>query len=349
MKKERDEMTDLFRSALGDAELTVRDHFWEDLNQDVAVCEGRHRRILFFRVAAAASVLLVLAVSAATIWYVSPKEEIGEAFSQLAVVTGEGGQLDGDVVKQKITPIQAQPILQTPAPKPVSLLAQHPDEDDDSISVTVSMSFSFSAVSSTQRRANKDGQEGLWQAGGNTGTAIVQEEKEQRSPVIKDPVHKMRPWSVKAAIGTALPAGDGKYKMPFTVGVTVEKKLNRRLGVETGLLYSRLHSDKTLHYLGIPVKLNVTLAETRKFDLYASIGGVADKCIAGLSDVGFGSEPIQLAATAGVGVNYKLNHKIALFAEPGVTHHFKTDSQTETVRTKRPTNFNLICGVRMTY
>lgn len=35
--------------------------------------------------------------------------------------------------------------------------------------------------------------------------------------------------------------------------------------------------------------------------------------------------------------------------EPTVSHHFDTDSQTKTLRTERPTNLNLLCGVRMTY
>lgn len=86
-------------------------------------------------------------------------------------------------------------------------------------------------------------------------------------------------------------------------------------------MYSNLRAEQNLHYLGIPVKLNVTLAETPKFDLYASVGGVADKCIAGAPDNSFKNEPVQLALTAGVGMNYKINDKLALFAEPGVTHH----------------------------
>lgn len=106
---------------------------------------------------------------------------------------------------------------------------------------------------------------------------------------------------------------------------------------------------QNLHYLGIPVKLNITLAETPKLELYASVGGVADKCMAGAPDNDFRHEPVQLAVMAGVGVSYKVSDKIALFAEPGVSHHFKTDSKLETLRTARPTNFNLICGLRMTY
>ena len=94
---------------------------------------------------------------------------------------------------------------------------------------------------------------------------------------------KKRCWAVKAQVGMALPAEDGTYKIPVSAGVTVERKLNDYLGIETGLLYSNLRSaGQHLHYLGIPVRVNVTLVDTKKVDLYATVGGVADKCIAGL-------------------------------------------------------------------
>ena len=37
MKKENDEITDLFRTRLADAGMTVRDGFWEELSQDIPV------------------------------------------------------------------------------------------------------------------------------------------------------------------------------------------------------------------------------------------------------------------------------------------------------------------------
>mgnify|MGYP000394051975 FL=1 len=53
--------------------------------------------------------------------------------------------------------------------------------------------------------------------------------------------------------------------MPVSVGVTVERKLNDYLGIETGLLYSNLRSaGQHLHYLGIPVKINVTIVGYKK-------------------------------------------------------------------------------------
>ena len=37
MKKENDEITDLFRTRLADAGMAVRDGFWEELSQDIPV------------------------------------------------------------------------------------------------------------------------------------------------------------------------------------------------------------------------------------------------------------------------------------------------------------------------
>ncbi len=75
MKKENDEITDLFRTRLADAGMSVRDGFWEELSQEIPVACQHRRRILLFRVAAAASVLLVLAASSATFLYFSPKKK----------------------------------------------------------------------------------------------------------------------------------------------------------------------------------------------------------------------------------------------------------------------------------
>ena len=154
-------------------------------------------------------------------------------------------------------------------------------------------------------------------------------------------------WAFKAGIGTALPKGD--FGMPFTAGVSAERRLNKHFSLEAGLQYNRLDGDHTIHTLAVPVKLNAVLASNSKVDFYATLGGAAEKCIAGAEDNGFGAEPIQLSIAAGLGVRYKLNDRIALFAEPTVSHHFDTDSQTKTLRTERPTNLNLLCGVRMTY
>lgn len=353
MKRENDEITNLFRSRLGNAEMTVREGFWEELNRDVAVGSRQKRRVLFFRLTAAASVLLVLAASSAAFWFFSPKEEMEEAFTKIAV--SGVGSLDGDRVDQSFAPTHAEPVLQKPAPGKPALMAYQEEEEDDSVSVTVSLSFTFSATTTNNgyAREGTDRGDNLWKTGSGSGNDVISTVTDEPSAVasVLKKTEKKQTWAVKAAVGTALPAANGKFKMPVTAGLTVEKRLGKYFGIETGLAYTNLRSEgQGLHYLGVPVKVNMHLAESKKFDLYASVGGVADKCIAGApGGNSFKNEPVQLAVLAGVGVNYKINDRVALFAEPGVSHHFDTDSKLETVRTKRPTNFNLICGLRMTY
>lgn len=352
MKKENDEITDLFRSRLADAGMAVRDGFWEELSQDIPVACQHHRRLVLLRVAAAASVLLVLAASSATFWYFSPEKELEDAFTKIAVTNG--GQIDGDGIRVNQLPLPVEPVLPKPAPKSYGMLS-HYTEEEDSVSISFSMSFSFSSSSSTGsgNRYGKQNHNGYWQANSNNDNEVVSSQEDVQSNTDKlaqeSSVKKHR-WTIKAQLGTGLPADNGDYKMPISAGVTVERKLNDYLGIETGLLYSNLRSaGQQLHYLGIPVKVNLTLMDTKKVDLYATVGAVVDKCIAGAPDNSFKEEPVQLAITAGVGINYKINDRLALFAEPGVSHHFKTDSKLATVRTKRPTNFNLLCGLRMTY
>ena len=136
MKKENDEITDLFRTRLADAGMSVRDGFWEELSQEIPVACQHRRRILLFRVAAAASVLLVLAASSATFLYFSPKEEMEEAFTKIAVANG--GQLDGDGIRVNQLPLPVEPVLPKPAPKSYGMLSQYTEED--SLSITFSMS-----------------------------------------------------------------------------------------------------------------------------------------------------------------------------------------------------------------
>lgn len=350
MKRENDELTDLFRSRLSDAEITVRDGFWKDLNQDIILGQQKKRRLLFVRVAAAASILLVLAASSITFWYLSPQEEIGEAFNKIAVTNG--GIMDGDGVRANPLPIPVEPILHKPIHQWRGNTLSQVTEDDDSISITLSMSFSFSATATGgmfDQKKNIQRTGGLWQDEEELLAETTQGEQNTTTipPAKKE---KKRTWAIKAVAGTGLAAENTSYKMPVSAGITIEKSLNKYIGLETGVMYTNLRSEgQRLHYLGIPVKMNVTLAETRRLNFYASVGGVVDKCIAGAPDNSFKSEPVQLAITAGVGINYKINERIALFAEPGISHHFKTDSETPTVRTERPTNFNLLCGIRMTY
>lgn len=364
--RENDEITGLFRSRLAGAEMTVREDFWEGLQRDLpspAAAKGRKQLLLsprFYRVAAAASVVFVLGAASAAFWYFSPKEEIKEAFTQVAVLTPEGN-LNGDVVQESFPSIhQAKPVAQKPGTQhpvhgiPAGLTAQA--DEDESVSVHVSIRIT-QRVYGKQQPGNGYYNNGIPAGNGNYHSNAGHKDADvdrmpsssEEEPVKSVAVSPSKPrnWALKAGVGTSLPKGD--FNMPLTAGVSVERRLNKLFSLEAGLQYNRLEGDHTLHTLGVPVRLNMLLVGTPKVDFYAMVGGAAEKCIAGAPDNGFGAEPVQLSVAAGVGVRYKMNDRFALFAEPSVSHHFDTDSQTRTLRTERPTNLNLLCGVRMTY
>ena len=149
--KEKDEITGLFRSRLSGTEMTVRDGFWEQLQEDAASpAAGRKRAIVlspkYYRVAAAASVIFVLGAASAAFWYFSPKEEIKEAFTQVVASTPEGNW-DGDVVQESFPSIhQATPMVRNSGTKqpadgiPAGMTAQS-ETESESVSVRLSITI----------------------------------------------------------------------------------------------------------------------------------------------------------------------------------------------------------------
>lgn len=365
--KGNDEITGLFRDRLADTEMTVRDGFWEELQGGLSKIEQKQARLVFaprfYRVAAVASVALVLGAASAAFWYFSPKEEIQDAFTKVATYTPEGN-LNRDVVQEKFPSIheakQTPPQSGHKHPGQVSSAAALAanDEADESMSVTVSIRITQHVYGNQQGGNGMYGQNASAQnnrrvtdnsgdVASDTNSAAHSAGKTNSALANADAVCKPHNWALKAAVGTSLPKGD--WGMPFTTGISVERRLNKRFSLEAGLQYNLLDGIHKIHTLAVPVKANAVLASSSKVDFYATLGGAAEKCIAGAEDNGFGAEPIQLSVAGGLGIRYKLNDRIALFAEPTVSHHFATDSQTKTLRTERPTNFNLLCGVRMVY
>ncbi len=362
--RENDELTGLFRNRLSGAEMPVREGFWDELEGELSSASSKGRLFLspkFYRIAAAASIVFVLGVASAAFWYFSPKEEIKQAFTQVAAMTPEAN-LAGDVVQESFPSIhRVGPVAQTPDVKqtsgsgmPMRLAVQ---SDDESVSVHVSIRITqriYGNIGQSDEAFYGDGnplQVGTYHA--NTTHVDVgsdmnhNETVAEKTESVPAETRKKHDRAVKVAAGTSLPKGN--FHMPITTGISLETALSKYLSLEVGLQYNCLDGERILHTLGMPVKLNMRLANTPKIDLYAMVGGAAEKCIAGAPDNGFDAEPVQLSVAAGIGIRYKMSERFALFAEPSVSHHFDTDSPIRTLRTERPTNLNLLCGVRMTY
>ena len=345
--RENDEITNLFRSRLSQAEMPVRDDSWDKLSKGLAMA-SRRRHLIWMRVASSAAVLLVLLATSAAFWYLSPKEEMGEAFNHIA--TTGSGSLIGDQAYQSFSPIPPTPVVSHITPTPPSAMVYYQDMEEDSVMISVSFSFSITSVDEPEYSPYNP-HHAYWRASaGETNPYYQSESTAYVAAETSSSTKKEKKWTASVKGGITLPNKSICKKLPFTIGATVERKLNQFLGIETGVQYSHVPTDeRNLHYIGVPVKVNAKFVQTPKVDLYASAGGVAEKCISGAPSNNFKNEPIQLAVTAGIGANYKLNDRMALFVEPTVSHHFKTDSKQETTRTGRPTNLNVLCGVRMAF
>lgn len=352
MKKENDALTDLFRTHLEEMKMPVREDFWEKLQQDIPQALSRRRQIAY-RFSAAASVLLILAGASAALWYFAPEEEAERSFTQVAISTGTGGKAGKDaVVHEELSAIHASSASPVPAAlKPAAAMEEYPDED--AFSVSFSMSFSFSSSTSITDTSNgtANGYEGNASYAGGFDRGHTAQAAEEAAPAGSVKEKKHRTWSVGVfASGGLLDDRTRspravKHKRPLSAGLSVRKELSDRWGVESGFVYTHLQSDQSLHYVGIPVKADLNLYKNKRVNLYASAGGMVEKCVAG--DVK--PTPLQLSVNTALGVQYKLTDRLSLYAEPGLSYHFDDGSPVVTVRKKKPLNMNLLCGVRMSY
>lgn len=336
--------------------MEVNDGFWQTLQHDLPVARPQ-LRLRLYRVVAAASVLLTLGVASALFWYFSPKDEIQQAFTRVAALTpSPGNETVPDVTAiapaTVLHPVSAQRIVMSQPSDETMLIDTLKDIEEVSVRISVTI---------RQRRygtneANASGNRRSYAAShrsvayGDLLTDLEHGEDTDTSAAANRSLEQedSNPrWAFKTYIGSALPKGD--CHMPLVGGVSVERRLSKRLWLETGVQYTRQKCGRVLHTIGIPLKMNLQLAQHKRSTLYASVGGTAEKCVAGAADNSFLAEPVQLSLTAGLGVRYRLNDRFALFAEPSVTHHFDTDSSTKSLRSERPTNFGVLCGLRMTY
>lgn len=356
MKRENDEIADLFRSRLEFAEMPVRDGFWEVLEQEIPAMINRRKRIMY-RFAAAASVLLILAGASAAFWFLSPKEEIANAFTQVTIQTPSQATVGEDVIKPQYAPLSqaASPVVLKKAPASQVIPNLALEEEEELISVSFSMSFSFSSTIEGDVAEDHSGQQGqVSYAGGVEDQGTSSPRTKEKTLATSAQPDKSRGWAVGAWASTGLRAKEEyiRHKMPFSVGVSLQKRFSDKVALESGLAYTQLKSNishegvcetRKLHYVGIPLKVNISLYEAAKTSLYTSAGGMIEKCVSGPT------EAFQTSLSAGVGIQHKVNNHLSVYAEPGIAYYFDNGSSVATLRKEKPLNLNLLCGVRMTY
>ena len=192
---------------------------------------------------------------------------------------------------------------------------------------------------------------------------------------------KTRSIIMRIALSNANLPGDDKilrtshHRMPITWSLALKYKLDNRLGLESGINYSRLNSDfemgtdgntireqQTIHYLGIPVKGIYNMYDTKLWSLYGSLGLTteipvrsilySDYYVLGQHETGNKTTiraPWQFSTTLGLGMQYHLTRNIGFFIEPSLQYFIPTKSNIETYRTEHPFSFTLPLGIRFTW
>ncbi|MCD8260452.1 MAG: PorT family protein [Bacteroides sp.] len=391
MKKEEDEIRELFRSRLTTARMPVQEGFWEKLQEKLpAAAQAQAPRIFsMFRYSAAAAVLVLIIVAYALVTYLSPNREIEEAFRELAI-TGNPTSIPLPTLPQekatRQTPQPAKPLPTYSGSSVKTVPAQWsttPEEELDS----VSFSFSFSLTVTSEEEHSPE-------YSPYTSTSYLEKNdhhENKPTPLFHTGEGGTGKWSVAPYLAISLPGTDHssglhslvstelsatrnttvKHKIPVTAGVAVRRALNKKVALESGLFYTCLRSEleagtysqqQKLHYIGFPLKAAVTLMEKRGLDLYLSAGGALEKCVSGTlktmqqaegtdSSSGESVRPntLQASLTAAAGVQYRLNDRLALYAEPGLAYYFDDTTPVATLRKDKPVNFTLSCGVKIIY
>ena len=169
---------------------------------------------------------------------------------------------------------------------------------------------------------------------------------------------------------------DTKYFQPIRAGVSVKWNFAGRWGLESGLYWSGLYSRTTsgsetyftrsrqeLHYLGIPLNLTCDIWSGKGFTVYATAGGMLEKCVGGRvrteyfynntsaapESSAISEKEIQWSAGVNFGAEYLFSKHIGLYLEPGAVWHFNNDSPIDNVYKARPFDFNLSLGFRFAF
>lgn len=163
-----------------------------------------------------------------------------------------------------------------------------------------------------------------------------------------------------------------RHKTPVSVGLGVSYSLNDRFSLQSGLNYTFLSSEwetgaiyhgetkQKLHFIGIPLSLSYKIAEWKRIQFYAAVGGMAEVNVAGKlnakifvenNEIRHEKKHIRMkewmwSVNARAGASYPLLRFLSVYAEVGAGYYFDNGSDIETIRSEKSFNVNLQAGFR---
>ena len=154
--------------------------------------------------------------------------------------------------------------------------------------------------------------------------------------------------------------GDGTHYMPLRAGLSLRIPFTERWSLTTGLDYSWYASEieyslsgihkQNAHYLGIPLRADLTIAKNRWMDVYVGAGGSVDFCVAA-HDAGrkIARDGVGFSLIGSGGIQFNISRNLGLFLDPTLSWDITSGSRIlDTYRSEHPFMFAVSSGLRFT-
>jgi hypothetical protein len=144
-------------------------------------------------------------------------------------------------------------------------------------------------------------------------------------------------------------------QLPLRAGLSLRYQATPVFGVESGVEYIYQYARETtlqkrearFHYLGIPVKASVRMAQWERLQLYTTVGAEAEWLVAGtIGNKAVDRHPVQYSLMGALGLDLRLAPRLSLYAEPGFGCHYHLDNTIPSYYWAHPLAFDLRAGLR---
>ena len=149
------------------------------------------------------------------------------------------------------------------------------------------------------------------------------------------------------------------HTFPFKGGLSVGIPVSDRLRITTGLEYSLYQTrvsftksgekKQAAHYLGVPLRLDWSLASNRWLDVYVGGGASGDWCVGAThAGIDIPRDGFSFSLLGAGGVQFKVTRHLGLYVEPEISWTFPSEKRVlETYRSAHPFLFSVATGLRI--
>lgn len=148
------------------------------------------------------------------------------------------------------------------------------------------------------------------------------------------------------------------HHMPLKIGLSTGFAISNRLNLRTSLVFSHYSSffknlqskeKQSVSYLGIPLRLDLTLFSLNKLDVYLGGGIEGDYCLSAYSSQkSIKKDALQFSLIGTCGIQYHIAKRLSIYSEPELSLSLNSkNNNIETYRTQNKVSFSVGTGLRI--